>query len=122
MTCRERYATVWSVTIKVNVAQSAQGRKRRIYTMTDTHDGGPAFPACNEANINATMGMTLRDWFAGQASEPPESWISMQRGIDRNRNPYNEPHKPAPRDDFQLTAEWKFAHADAMLAARSEAK
>jgi len=27
----------------------------------------PAFPACNEANVNQTMGMTMRDWFAGQA-------------------------------------------------------
>ena len=27
----------------------------------------PAFPACNEANNNGTMGMTLRDYFAGQA-------------------------------------------------------
>lgn len=27
----------------------------------------PAFPACNEANLNGTMGMSLRDWFAGQA-------------------------------------------------------
>lgn len=26
-----------------------------------------AFPACNEANVNGTMGMDLRDWFAGQA-------------------------------------------------------
>lgn len=26
-----------------------------------------AFPACNEANVNGTMGMTLRDYFAGQA-------------------------------------------------------
>jgi hypothetical protein len=32
-----------------------------------TNDSGPAFPACNEANVNGTMGMTLRDWFAGQA-------------------------------------------------------
>ena len=31
------------------------------------NDGGPAFPACNEANVNDTMGMTLRDYFAGQA-------------------------------------------------------
>ena len=35
--------------------------------MTIGHNGGPAFPACNEANNNNTMGMTLRDWFAGQA-------------------------------------------------------
>ena len=95
--------------------------------MTDRHDGGPAFPRpklgddCGRA-FGQQDGMTLRDWFAGQASAPPESWLHMQRGIDRNRNPHNEPHKPAPRDDFQLTAEWKFAHADAMLAARSEAK
>lgn len=35
--------------------------------MTQRNDGGVAFPACNEANMNQTMGMTLRDWFAGQA-------------------------------------------------------
>jgi hypothetical protein len=62
--------------------------------------------------------MTLRDYFASKSPEPSEAWISVQRGIDRNRNPHNEPHKPAPRDDFQLTAEYKFAHADAMLKAR----
>jgi hypothetical protein len=33
----------------------------------NTNNGGPAFPACNEANMNDTMGMTLRDWLAGQA-------------------------------------------------------
>lgn len=26
-----------------------------------------AFPACSEAILNGTMGMTLRDWFASQA-------------------------------------------------------
>ncbi len=35
--------------------------------MTEVKDGGNAFPACNEANVNSTMGMSLRDWFAGQA-------------------------------------------------------
>ena len=90
--------------------------------MTDRQDGGPAFPRPASDTSGAIIGMSLRDWFAGQAPEPPESWLHMQRGIDRNRNPHNEPHKPAPRDDFQLTAEWKFAHADAMIAARSEAK
>ena len=85
------------------------------------HDGGPAFPACNEAAMNETMGMTLRDYFASKAPEPSEAWISVQRGIDRNRNPHNEPHKPAPRDDFQLIAEYKFAHADAMIKAREAA-
>jgi hypothetical protein len=82
-------------------------------------DGGPAFPYQeSDARRSIQNGMTLRDYFAGQAPEPPESWLHMQRGIDRNRNPHNDPHKPAPRDDFQLTAKYKFAHADAMLAAR----
>lgn len=30
-------------------------------------DGGAAFPACNEANVNGTMGMSLRDYFAAKA-------------------------------------------------------
>lgn len=39
--------------------------------MTDTKDGGPAFPG-NEKNSDGThyhsnVGMSLRDWFAGQA-------------------------------------------------------
>ena len=32
-----------------------------------SNDGGPAFPACSEANVNETMGMSLLDYFAGQA-------------------------------------------------------
>lgn len=35
--------------------------------MSKIETGGPAFPACNEANVNGTMGMTLRDYFAAQA-------------------------------------------------------
>ena len=35
--------------------------------MSDKPDNPPAFPACNEANVNNTMGMTLRDYFAGKA-------------------------------------------------------
>ena len=33
----------------------------------DTTDGGPAFPVPDDANVNGQAGMTLRDWFAGQA-------------------------------------------------------
>ena len=29
--------------------------------------GGPAFPVPNDANVNDQEGMSLRDWFAGQA-------------------------------------------------------
>lgn len=32
--------------------------------MSRVNDGGPAFAACNEADMNGTMGMSLRDYFA----------------------------------------------------------
>lgn len=35
--------------------------------MAEQTDGGPAFPVPNDANTNGQEGMTLRDWFAGQA-------------------------------------------------------
>lgn len=34
--------------------------------MTCIHDGGPAFPPFHDPQSHAS-GMTLRDWFAGQA-------------------------------------------------------
>ena len=34
--------------------------------MTDTSNGGPAFP-CDQDPLHCYPGMTLRDWFAGQA-------------------------------------------------------
>lgn len=53
---------------------------------TDKSDGGAAFPACNEANVNGTMGMSLRDWFAGQALaqavlEDPSTCSEMKADI-----------------------------------------
>lgn len=35
--------------------------------MTKSDDGGPAFPGASNARFDATQGMSLRDWFAGQA-------------------------------------------------------
>ena len=60
------------------------------------NDGGPAYPACNEANVNGTMGMSLRDWFAGQA---------LAGGWANNT---------------KLMAERAYQLADAMLEARSK--
>ena len=76
--------------------------------MTDRHDGGTDFP--NLANDPAmrrekdVMGMTLRDWFAGQALA----------GILSNPNIENA--------FFEVDAGLAYDADDAMIAARSEAK
>ena len=70
--------------------------------MSKHKDGGPAFPACGEANINDTMGMSLRDWFAGQAIAG--MLANPQVGRTTTAAQIVEP---------------AYALADAMLAARS---
>lgn len=64
----------------------------------------PAFPACNEANVNGTMGMTLRDYFAGQALA---GIISAHASADDD----------LPDDEEAAT--WSYEYADAMLTARN---
>ena len=71
--------------------------------MTDRHDGGPAFPSDGWARL--TVEMTLRDWFAGQAL----AGIASLSGDGFSLSPQDE-------------AEWAYQRADAMIAARSEAK
>ncbi len=74
-------------------------------------DGGPAFPS-GTADIGDGdkypyfTGMSLRDWFAGQALA----------GILAGRNP-KSPHKA---NDTQF-ADAAYSFADAMLAQRKEA-
>ena len=68
--------------------------------MTDRHDGGPAFPVAAD---EFTTGMTLRDWFAGQALA----------GILAN---------PSRLDSIDNTTGGAYTIADAMLMARSEVK
>ncbi len=64
--------------------------------MTDRiNDGGPAFPRPNTDYCVGQVGMTLRDWFAGQAL------TAMNLGIEPSEN-----------------AEWAYKIADAMLEAR----
>ena len=76
--------------------------------MTDRHDGGPAFPIKGRGAFDLELvqaeGMTLRDWFAGQALA----------GILSNPNIENA--------YFTVDAGLAYDAADAMLAARSEAK
>jgi len=78
--------------------------------MTDRHDGGQAFPELGiyempdgeRLSLNRTGGMTLRDWFAGQA-------LAGLTTLDADCGPLG-----VARDAY--------AHADAMLMARSEKK
>ena len=71
--------------------------------MTDRHDGGPAFPRNGQDHLDTQDGMSLRDWFAGQA---------LNKGVVNG--------------DWDSSIQWRaksaYEMADAMLAARSEAK
>ena len=71
---------------------------------TPSNDGGPAFPVtgCVHPNDNAIVGMTLRDYFAGQALA---SLIVSRK--------FNE----ASTKDIVERAFW---YADAMLDERME--
>ena len=65
--------------------------------MTDKNDGGSAFP--HVATIEDTAGISLRDWFAGQALA----------SVYREAN---------PDEGFNSIAEHAYLMADAMLEAR----
>lgn len=70
--------------------------------MASDKDGGPAFPTFKGANLVATGGMSLRDWFAGQAI-------------------YAAARAAATANDKSAKTVAAFAYeiADAMLAARA---
>lgn len=63
----------------------------------------PAFPECNEANVNGAMGMTLRDYFAAKAL----------CGISGDEDATNTM-------SHNKMAEWAYRQADAMLEARKQ--
>jgi hypothetical protein len=80
-----------------------------------THnDGGPAFPMAFEPHSETQQhdhGMTLRDYFAGQALAAI---------------PLRDDGKRAPHEDRKQEAMWvataAYRYADAMLKAREESK
>lgn len=65
------------------------------------NNGGPAFPVSSEIyNGTGLCGMTLRDWFAGQALNGLLACSTHIGGED--------------------AANWSFQFADAMIAARNK--
>jgi len=94
-----------------------------------TQNGGPAFPSgsmsIGDGDAQAyTPGMTLRDWFAGQAPEAPDWWMA-----DECPTPppgWNEGDgaaawvKAEHRFMMGRIAAWRYAYADAMLAERDK--
>lgn len=72
--------------------------------MSGPKDGGPAFPVVAPTDFQfVEVGMSLRDWFAGQALV---GFIAC-------------PHGEGAASDF---AEWSYQYADAMLAERAKSQ
>lgn len=76
-------------------------------------NGGPAFPVSYSSDGNP--GMTLRDYFAGQALA---GWLAGIAGADWMREYDGE--DLAFVEHQRAVAETCYAYADAMLAAREE--
>lgn len=84
---------------------------------TPINDGGPAFPRNGMVYPNGqieypTEGMSLRDWFAGQASEQD---IKHHQQFVQYERAYGENPKPAEPKFTREQARYRYA--DAMLAA-----
>ena len=73
--------------------------------MTQIDNGGPAFPLAASFNDHKVYGMSLRDWFAGQALT----------AVIRRGGAYLPSVDDTPEDYFARAA---YAQADAMIAAR----
>jgi hypothetical protein len=77
---------------------------------TQIKDGGPAFPVSYDLS-----GMTLRDWFAGQAEIPWDAVLGTLsiKHPDRDK-------KFTLEEVSKFRAEAKYREADAMMAAREK--
>ena len=88
--------------------------------MSDTkiHDGGPAFPTvCEMINETPAKGMTLRDWFAGQALA---GLLADPCGATREQCQKHGVDPDSKTAQAQIYAIVAYAYSDAMLAARKE--
>jgi len=75
------------------------------------NDGGTAFPVVGVPNACDCPGMSLRDYFAAHAPQPPTGWTGTAPMLER-----------LSRADGQIAAlmEWRWFYADAMLAEREK--
>ena len=69
------------------------------------NNGGPAFPV-DVPGHRIEFGMTLRDYFAAHAPEPPGDFIRTNAEL---------------YDSLAWRARWRWTYADAMLRAREAA-
>lgn len=77
-------------------------------------DGGPAFPLADQPMPNdqwqyGSPGMSLRDWFAGQALNGMGLWMPLYGGDTLSS-----------RRAMDARALWAYEQADAMIAARQK--
>lgn len=82
--------------------------------MAEKNDGGPAFPSGDgeySGGPNHAYGISLRDYLAIQALVGIGEWVPMPK----NGNGVNWASWEHP---LSLKAEWAYAQADAMIAAR----
>ena len=87
---------------------------------TKINDGGSAFPfaATDQSNVHMQQpGMSLRDWFAGQA-------LASFAGENPNLPGDKASHTdwPSAEELAMRRAVWSYLQADAMLAARDAMK
>ncbi len=95
---------------------------------TEINEGGPAFPLAATPESIDYHGMSMRDWFAGQAPAVPDWFMKGERlELDR-RCPSGYDGTQAEFDAWSADevvfmlgrmSAWPWAYADAMLAARS---
>ena len=101
--------------------------------MTDRHDGGPAFPIKGRVAFDLELvqaeGMSLRQYAAIKLRVPDSGadWLDdMIRDARRMDYAGQALNKGVVNGDWCSTVEWRaksaYEMADAMLAARSEAK
>lgn len=84
--------------------------------MSKANDGGPAFPRPGYGGVSGTEqgGMSLRDWFAGQAMAAIISKLEL--GREFVGDPESEAWRKLTQD---CVANGAYLYADAMLAQRN---